>query len=79
MDDPELGVRFSAQAIDFSRLHKFQTDYGVNLVSYTKVIGAFHPGVRRLVFEDDHSSPSSAEAKNCGVIPPIPQTILCCA
>jgi hypothetical protein len=58
---------------DFSLLHSVQTDSGAHPVSYLIGTGALSPGIKWLGREADHSPPS-AEVKNGGAIPPLPDT-----
>jgi hypothetical protein len=58
---------------DFSLLHRVQTESGAHPASYRMGIGDFSPGGRS-VLEADHSPPSSAEVKNGGTIPLLPDT-----
>jgi hypothetical protein len=64
----------SRQGQDFSRLHNVQTGSGAHPATYPMGTGAIFPGVKRQGREADHSPTSSAEVKNGGAIPPIPDT-----
>jgi hypothetical protein len=60
----------SRQGQDFSLLHSVRTGSGAYAASYPT-----GTGVKRQGREADHSPPSSAEVKNGGAIPPIPQYV----
>jgi hypothetical protein len=67
-------VRFPAVK-DVSLLHTVHTGSGANPASeYNEYRGAIFPEVKRPGREADHSSPSTAEVKNGGLIPPLPHT-----
>jgi hypothetical protein len=68
-------VRASAEAIDFSVLHRAETGYGAHPEPIYRVPGAVSPGVKQSRREADHSLPSSTEVKN-GDILPLPHTTL---
>jgi hypothetical protein len=68
------GVRFPARATDFSLLHRVQTSSGAHPVPVQRVPGALSSGVKLPGHEADHSSPSSAEVKNRGSMPPLTHT-----
>jgi hypothetical protein len=70
------GVRFSAEARDFSLLHSVQTVSADHRASYAMGGGFLFSGLKRLEREDGRSPPSSAEVKNIEAIPPIPHTSL---
>jgi hypothetical protein len=55
----------------FSLLHSVHTCSGVHPACYSMGIGVSFPGVKRPGREADHS-PSSAEVKNVGAMPPLP-------
>jgi hypothetical protein len=59
MDDQEVGVSVPVWARIFT-LHVIQTGSGAHPASYRMGTGALSPGVKRLVREADHSSPTSA-------------------
>jgi hypothetical protein len=63
MDD--RGVRFLAEARDFSFLHSVQSGFGIHPASSPLGTGVVSPAVRR------EGRPSHAEVKNGGVIPPL--------
>jgi len=58
-----VGVRFPAEAGNFSLRHRVQTASGAHPASYPVGTGGSQ-GVKRPAREADHSSPSSAEVKN---------------
>jgi hypothetical protein len=62
----------SRQGQSFSLLHSGQAGSGAHPASYSVGTGggAISPEVKRPGREADHSSPSSAEVKNGGAIPP---------
>jgi hypothetical protein len=62
LDDLGSGVRFPAEAGNFSLLHSVQTGSGTHPPSYP--MGALSLGVKRPGREADHSLPSSTEIKN---------------
>jgi hypothetical protein len=64
------GVWFPAGARKFPLLHTVQTGSGTNPASYP--MGTVGGGGG----EADHSAPCSAEAKNCGAIPPVPHGVI---
>jgi hypothetical protein len=66
------GIRFSAEAKDISVLHRVETDSGAHLFSYPISTGALSPEVKRPGREADHAPPSSADVKNGGAIPALP-------
>jgi hypothetical protein len=68
------GVRFSLGARYFSLLSIIRTDSGTHPASYRMGTGNSFPGGKAVGRERDHSPPPSAEAKNGGVIPPLPHT-----
>jgi hypothetical protein len=45
---------------------------GLTKLSVQSALGAISPGVYRPELEADHSPPSSAQVKNGGDIPPLP-------
>jgi hypothetical protein len=61
------GPRAGRPGFDFSFLHNVQTVSGAQWVP-----GALSSRIERQVREADHSHPSSAEVKNGGAIPPLP-------
>jgi hypothetical protein len=63
-------VRFPIRARDFSLLHNVPTGSEAHAVSYPMGTADYISGS-----EADHTHPSSAEDKNYGVIPPLPQEI----
>jgi hypothetical protein len=63
LDDCMVGVRFPAEAGNFSLRHRVQTASGAHPASYPVGTGGSQ-GVKRPAREADHSSPSSAEVKN---------------
>jgi hypothetical protein len=68
-------VRFQAGARDLSLLHSVQTGSGAHPASIQWVPGALYPGAKRPGREEtDYSPSSSAEVKNGGAIPPLPNT-----
>jgi hypothetical protein len=66
------GVRFLAGARYFSLLHSVQTGSGAHPASYPIGSRGALPGAKRPGREADHSSPTSAEVKDGGAIPPVP-------
>jgi hypothetical protein len=70
------GVRFPAEARDFSLLHSVQIPYGSTQPSIQWIPGALSPGLKQLGHKADHSLPASAEIKNNGAITPLPHTSL---
>jgi len=54
------------------------SDWG-HPASCPKDTGGSYPRTKRLGLEADHSPPSSAEVKNEGAIPPLPNTSSWCA
>jgi hypothetical protein len=58
--------QFLARTRDFFLLHNIHTGSGAHPASYTMDTGVNWPG-----HEADHSSPSSAEVKGGGPIPPL--------
>jgi hypothetical protein len=66
----------SQQEQDFSLLQSVQTGSWAHLTSYAVGTGAISPGVKRLGLEADHSTPYSAEAKKCGLVPPFPYVFI---
>jgi hypothetical protein len=64
-DDRMIGVRFPSGSGNFSLRHRVQTDSGVHPATYPVDTGGSSPGVKRPGREADHSSPSSAEVKEC--------------
>jgi hypothetical protein len=65
LDDQMIGVRFSVKAGNFSLRHCVQTGSGAHPVSYPVSTGGSFPGVKRSGCEAGHSSPSTAEVKEC--------------
>jgi hypothetical protein len=74
LDDWCSRVRFPAGAGNFSLHHRVQNGSGVHPASYPMGSGGLSLGVKLLGHEADHSSPSSAEVKMRGAIPPLPNT-----
>jgi hypothetical protein len=68
------GDRFPAGARDFSLLNMVQHDSGATQPPTQWVPRSLSPGLKRLGCENDHSPLYSAEIKNGGTIPPLPQT-----
>jgi hypothetical protein len=65
LDDRAIGVRFPAEAKDFSSILCVQTDSGVHPVSCTMGPGVLSSGLKARPGRDaDHSPPSSAEVEN---------------
>jgi hypothetical protein len=69
------GVRFPAEARDFSLFHSFQTDSGAHQAFYPIGTALFSWGIKRPGREADHSAPNNAEDKNGGAIPPLPMRL----
>jgi hypothetical protein len=68
----EAGVRFLAEARDLSLVCSIRTDSVAHPISYlTDTWGSFR-GVKRPRREVDHSPSTTAENKNGGAIPPLP-------
>jgi hypothetical protein len=68
-DRLRAGVRFPAEAGDYSLLHSIQTGSGAHSGSYRMGREGSFPGVKRPGREVDHSSPSSVKVKNGGAVP----------
>jgi hypothetical protein len=67
------GVRLPEQKRDVSAYHNLKIPSGAHPVSYTTGTKAISLGIKKkLGSEADHSTPPSAEVKNCGAIPPLP-------
>jgi hypothetical protein len=66
------GIRFPAEAGNFSIRHSVQTGSGAHLASYPTGIEGYFPGGKAAVCETDYSFPSSAEVRN-GAIPTLPR------
>jgi hypothetical protein len=64
------GTEFPTGAKYFYLLHNVQTDSEAHPASYQMVTVALSPVVWLLVIEDDYSTLSIDEVKNCGAIPP---------
>jgi hypothetical protein len=65
LDDRGSRVRFPAEAGNFSLHHRVQNGSGAHPASSPiSIMGSF-PGVKQPGREADHSSPSSAEIKEC--------------
>jgi hypothetical protein len=64
------GVQFLALS-SFSLFHCIEAGSGVHSVSYPMCTGADFPKSKRQRREADYHSPSSAEVKNGGAIPPL--------
>jgi hypothetical protein len=60
-----------------SLLHSIQTGSGPHPASYPMGAGALFPGAKHPGREADHFSPSSAEVKKGGAIPPLSHMPLC--
>jgi hypothetical protein len=58
----------------FYLFHSFLANSEAQPVSYLRDNGAYFLGIKRPGREANHSPPSSAEVKNCGTIPPLPDT-----
>jgi hypothetical protein len=56
---------------DFSLNHSFKIEFVAHPVFYCMGTGAVSPRVKRPGCEARHSSPTSAEIKNDGAIPPL--------
>jgi hypothetical protein len=63
LDNRGSGVRFPAEAGNFSLHHRVQNGSGVHPASYPMGTRGSFPGVKRPGRESDHSPPSSAEVK----------------
>jgi hypothetical protein len=62
---------------DSSLLHSIQTDSEAHPVSYPMGTGGSFPwGIKQQRRQADHSSPSSAEVKEGGAIPPLPHIFI---
>jgi hypothetical protein len=57
-----------------SILHRVQTNCGAQPASYSMGTGGSFHAVKRQGREADRSLPSSAEVKNGGAMPPLPNT-----
>jgi hypothetical protein len=66
--------RLAGEVESLSLLHSVQTSSGAHPTSFPKGTGGTFLVVGRLERQDDHSPPSSAEAKKVGVSPPLPLT-----
>jgi hypothetical protein len=67
LDDWAIGVRFSAEAKDFSSSLSVQTSCEAHQISYPMDTGSPSPEVncgRDVTLTTQHSPPSSAEVKN---------------
>jgi hypothetical protein len=65
LDDRAIGVRFPAEAKDFSSSLCVQTGSGAHPASCTMGTGVLSPGAKARPGRDaDHSPPSSAEVEN---------------
>jgi hypothetical protein len=67
-------VRFPVGTRHIPVFHEVKTGYEAHPASHPMETGGFSLGVKRPGHEADHSPPSSAEVKNGGAIPPLPQT-----
>jgi hypothetical protein len=65
LDDRGSRVRFPAGVGNFSIHHRIQNGSGAHPPSYAMGIRGSFPGVKRPGREADHSTPSSAEVKEC--------------
>jgi hypothetical protein len=65
LDDRMIGIRFPAEARNFSLPHHVQTGSGAHSASYPMGTGGSFAGVKRPVREADHLPPYSAEVKEC--------------
>jgi hypothetical protein len=65
LDDRMIGIRFPARAGNFSLRYHVQNGSGAHPASYPIGTGGSFPGGKRPGREADHSSPSSAEVKEC--------------
>jgi hypothetical protein len=65
------GKTFPAGPTNSSLLHTVQTSYGSHPACNTMVTGGSFLDGKAARREDDHSLPSVAVVKNCGVIPPL--------
>jgi hypothetical protein len=65
LDDQGSRVRFPAGVVNFSLHHRVQNGSGAHPASYPVGTRGSLPGVKRPGREADHSSPSSAEVKEC--------------
>jgi hypothetical protein len=65
-------VLFAGRNRYFYLFHSFQTGSGAHTASYPLGNGAFSPGLKLPAREADHSLLSSAEVKNGGAVPPLP-------
>jgi hypothetical protein len=73
LNERVIAVRFPAEVRN-SLSHRVQTSSVAHPVSYLIVTGDSFSEVKRPGREDDHSRPSSAEAKSGGAIRPLPHT-----
>jgi hypothetical protein len=64
LDDRVSGVRFPAEAENFSLHHRVQNGSGSHPTSYPMGTRGSFPGLKRPRREADHSPPYSAEVKN---------------
>jgi hypothetical protein len=72
MDWTPKGLEFESQyRDDFSHFHVIQTCPGAHKASCSIGMGFLPMGTKGWGHEADHSSPSNAEEKNGGAIPPI--------
>jgi hypothetical protein len=62
---------FHGRARDFSVLHSIQTGSGAHPSSYSLDTGECFHGIKWPGHKADHSSPSGAEVKNGGAVPPL--------
>jgi hypothetical protein len=67
-----VGVLFLPEASDFSLIHRVQADNGDHSAYYSLDTGALFSRVKWKWSEADHSSPSIADVKKGGAIPPQP-------
>jgi hypothetical protein len=68
------GVRLPVGVRDFSLLHSGQTGSEAHSASYPMGTGGFSLGVKWRGLEADTSPPPTAEVKNGGATPQIPNT-----
>jgi hypothetical protein len=70
LDGRGVGVCIPARG----NIFLISTGYGAHPASYSMGTGDYSPRVKCPGREDQHSPPSSAEVKNGGAIPPLPDT-----
>jgi hypothetical protein len=71
-------VPFPAGPRDFSLLHCVKIGFGAYPASYTMGTGVSVTGGVKRPGRESNQSPSSAEVKNGGAMPPFPYTALLC-